>query len=234
MSIRKTVIVLSVLLLAFLEAGAQNSFTTDRYHEKGKGMSTKPVTKGMIIEKSAGSPIDANPTLPYGYREYQDEKFDQLDKTMKDRQWGSEDTAWIRASELDTRQAYETYISRFPQGAHVAEANCRMIDRKVEETLANAHDQLPNIKCVEPDEFSPTTTLSIKNNTGYPLTVYCSGTDKTSVVIPVNGTRNVTITNGDYKLAASVPPAYIRPFAGVTTFYGGRYEMGFWVVSSYE
>lgn len=232
MSIRKTISLLCCLMLVCLHAGAQDPFGANRYLERGTGLKTKPIT-GTVVEKMTGSPVEANPSIPHGYRDYNDDKFDQLEKEMKERQWQSEDTAWIRACELDSRQSYETYISRFPQGAHVSDANCRLIDKKVDETLANAHDKLPNVKLVEPDDNSPTTTLSIKNNTGYPLTVLCSGSDKKSVIIPVDGTRDISFTNGDYKIAASVPPAYIRPFAGVSSFYGGRYEIGFWVVTSH-
>lgn len=221
------------LMLVCFAAAAQTPYASSRYHEKGTGLKPKSITSGTI-EKMAGSAVDVNPALPYGYKDYNDEKFDELDRQMKERQWQTEEGAWKRACELDTRLSYETYITRFPQGAHVAEANSRMIARKVDETLENAHEKLPNIKCLEPDENSPTTTLVIKNNTGYPLTVYCSGSDKKSVVIPVDGTREVTFTNGDYKIAASVPPAYIRPFAGQSSFYGGRYEIGFWVVTSYR
>lgn len=223
---------MAIALVCFA-AGAQTPSAASRYHEKGSGIKPKSITSGTI-DKMIGGKVDApDPSIPYGYKGYNDERLDELDKQMKERQWQSEDTAWKRACELDTRLSYETYITRYPQGAHVAEANNKVIEKKVDETLANAHDNLPNIKYIEPDEFSPTSTLSIKNNTGYPLTVYCSGSDKKSVIIPVDATRDVTVTNGDYKIAASVPPGYIRPFAGQTTFYGGTYEIGFWVVTTY-
>ena len=227
MSQLKTLALVSCMLLTGFAASAQNTLTLPKSREKLSGGSTgKFKMEEMITPK-----MDAKMELPKEYKGYSDDTFSELDDAMKERQWTSEDTAWTRACQIDTRKAYERYISLYPQGAHIADASCRLIDKKVEETIQGAHDRLPNIECVEPDESSPTSTFVIKNNTGYPLTVYCSGPDSRSVVIPVDGKREVTLYNGEYKLAASVPPAYIRPFAGVTGFYGGRYEVGFWVVS---
>ena len=75
-----------------------------------------------------------------------------------------------------------------------------------------------------------TSEIVIDNNTDYALTVYYSGTSFKSILIPIGGKATFTVENGDYKIAASVPPAYIRPYAGKTEFVGGRYEIGFWVV----
>ena len=178
----------------------------------------------ILMTPKAGTPNSA------AYKGYSDNDLDEFKKEMQERMWGSEDTAWERARELDTRQSYERYMAIYPNGAHIAEATCLLIDAKINETLNNAHDALPDIKRVEPDDNTLTSTVAVKNNTIYHLTLYWSVRDIESTVIPPDGTALITVENGDYKIAASVPPSHIKPFAGKTTFVGGRYEMGFWVV----
>lgn len=181
--------------------------------------------EGMI-----GSKADAKSTLPSGYKGYSDEELEEYRQKMKEEEWRSEDTAWIRATEADNSYSYERYLAIFPYGAHASEASVRLVRAKVNETMANAHNDLPDIKHTATDDESTTSTIEIQNNTGYALTVYCSGLESRSVVIPPDKKATVTVTNGQYKLAASVPPSHIRPFAGQTTFAGGQYEIGFWVV----
>lgn len=219
-----------IFLLFLFLAGASGLATAQsvRQLERPRKMTLEPMKPGT--ETIIMSPRNDNPKSA-SYKDYSDKSFEELEREMQEREWGSEDTAWKRACEMNSYQSYERYLAIYPNGAHKAEATCLLIDAKVNETLRNAHDDLPNIKLVEADEESPTSTLLIRNNTGYSLTVYCSGSTTKSVVIPRDNFATIVLENGDYKIAASVPPSYIRPFAGKTSFAGGRYEMGFWVVS---
>lgn len=230
MSLRKTLLIISAIFAAASIATAQTPYSQGKYRERGSGTSMTPRT-GKTPDRMGIPKTKPDMSVPSGYKGYSDEKLDELDKTMKEREWLSEDTAWKRACEINTRLSYETYIARYPIGAHIAEARCRLIDAKVQETLDNAHDDLPNIKHIETDDFSLTSTVIVKNNTGYPLTVYYSGDNSKSIVIQPDAKASVTLQNGPYKIAATVPPSYIRPFAGKTEFAGGTYEIGFWVVS---
>lgn len=186
----------------------------------------KPGSGGVIRQKN--DPMSA---LPSGYRGYEDVGLEELNQKMKEKDWGSEDTAWKRAVESNTSRDYERYMAIYPYGAHVSEAATRLVRVRVTEILDSAHNDLPNIKQTEEDEDSPTSIIEITNNTGMSLTVYCSGEDTKSVVIAPDKKMKVKVKNGPYKLAASVPPEYVRPFAGQTSFHGGTYEIGFWIVS---
>ena len=189
----------------------------------GMGLAGAAGTTGVV--GAAGDP------LPSGYKDYEDEGFEDFAREMKERGWGREDTAWQLACDANSKQSYERYMSMYPSGAHIAEASCRLVDAQVDEMLANAHNSLPNIIRTEPDDESLKSTVIIKNNTGYPLTVYYSGLQSRSVIIQPDGKATVTLDNGPYKLGASVPPSYIHPFAGKTSLEGGVYEIGFWVVT---
>lgn len=216
-------IIFSFILCTLLNA--QTGIPSDRSRDRNLGISRKG-GMGLMLPPKADAPAG----VPSGCKGYSDDNLEELEKKMKERDWISEDTAWERACQENTRQSYEKYCAMYPNGAHIVPATVMLINAKVEETLANAHNELPNIKHVEIDDDSLTSTVLIENNTGYPLTIYCSGNETTSFTIPADGQRTVTLNNGQYKLAAYVPPSYIKPYAGQTGFAGGKYEIGFWVV----
>ncbi|MCQ2182170.1 MAG: hypothetical protein MJY89_02040 [Bacteroidales bacterium] len=223
MSISRTCFLSFALALLSLAAGAQ-SFTLPYSPERGLKGSTKSEREMLL-----GNTIDMD-SIPMEYNGFNDEKFKQMDEEMKERQWHSEDTAWERACELDTKEAYRRYIAIFPNGQHRGEANRRFIDREVNDIMSDAHEDLPGIEHVAFDDESPSSTILVENRTEYVLTVYFSGIDSKSVLINPWGRSAVTLTNGTYKIAASVPPAHIHPYAGSTQLSGGRYETRFYVV----
>jgi len=169
--------------------------------------------------------------IPRDYKGYSDEDLSELEMQMKERDWSREDTAWMRACQINTQASYARYIAMYPSGEHFPQASARLIEAKVAETLANAHNELPQIERIEEDDDSPTSTLIIRNHTGMSLTVYCSGEQSKSVVIAPGARDFITVKNGPYKLAATVPPSHIKPYAGVTSLGGGKYEIGFWIVT---
>ena len=221
---------LITMILGLMMTGSM-VFAQSALENPGKKLGSHSSVAGL---EKLDIPMTApNKSVPSGYKGYTDEGLEEFNNNMKEQEWGREETAWVRASDLNTSKAYEKYMAMYPYGAHVPEATVLLVQAKVNETLANAHDKLPDIKRVEEDDDSPETTLIIENNTGYTLSIYCSGTDSKSVIIPVDRKASITFKNGQYKLAASVPPSNIRPFAGQTSFDGGVYEIGFWVVSRY-
>lgn len=213
----------STLMLWSIGAGAQ-SF--ERSKDRFIGSSGKAELEKMLTPRRA-----EESGVPSNYKSYTDNTLQDLERQMKEREWGSEDTAWNRACEINSSQAYERYMAIYPTGAHIADASRKLVDARVAETLNNAHNELPDIMRVEPDDDSPTSTILIKNNTGLTLTVYYSGSVSKSLVIPPDGMNFITLENGPYKLAATVPPAHIKPYAGKTELRGGRYEIGFWIVT---
>lgn len=222
----KTLYIILALLCISFSAGAQSQLPFGRERRGGSG------NRGNQGIERLTDP-NSNMHLPsMEYRNYSDDKFDELDKTMKERSWNSEDTAWERAQIEDTHDSYQRYIAMYPNGAHRPQATKRLIDIDVNNIFNNAHNKIPGIKQIEEDSSSLTSTLTVINSTGYPLTVMCSGPDSKSIVINTGGTGTVTVVNGDYRIGASVPPPFIRPFAGTAGFSGGRYEVEFFVVTN--
>ena len=233
---RHIILLLVSLILSYVTVCAQSNISMGRYGDRYKGSVSRGVsgTSGGAFSTSRsdiiGTKMDANAAVPSGYGKYSDEGLEDLNKAMQEREWGQEDTAWKRAKEIDSIEGYQKYLARYPYGAHVGEANNRIIDIRVNDALNSEHDDLPDMKRVEEDDDSPTSTIILENNTDYPLTVMVSGLESKSIVIAVGGKGAITVKNGRYRIAASVPPAHIRPFAGSQEFSGGRYETGFWVV----
>lgn len=214
------------LTLLSLSVSAQ-SFKLPYSSERGLKGGSKSERELML-----GNTIDMN-TIPMDYSKFNDEKYGEMEDEMNERKWQSEDTAWERASEVDTKEAYQRYMAIYPNGQHRGEAYRRFIDRQVNDIMSNAHEELPGIERTAPDDDSPTSTIIVENNTAYVLTVYYSGIDSKSILINPGGRSAVTLTNGPYKIAASVPPAHIRPYAGTTQLSGGQYKTGYWVVRLY-
>lgn len=229
MSGRKLICLLLAALCFVFSAAAQ----TVTFERKGDGYSSssKGSSRGMMGKPMAPTKLDADAGA-VGYGRYTDEGLQQLEKEMAERDWASEDGAWVRACEADTAEAYQRYIAMYPYGAHRAEATQRLIDKNVDNVFNSSHGRLPQLKCVAPDEDSPTSTITVHNETGYPLTVWYSGARSQSVQIPPGRSGAVTVDNGYYRIAASVPPVHVRPFAGTEIFHGGSYEVSFYVVSS--
>ncbi|MCQ2188080.1 MAG: hypothetical protein MJY73_07015 [Bacteroidales bacterium] len=222
---RRLLVILILLLGAQLLADAQSSVSLGR---EAKGRLSIPAPNGSM-EKPIGTAINADAS-PIEYGKYTDDKLSQLEKEMEAREWGSEDTAWERARKTDTKDAYQRYVAMYPNGAHRPQASQRLVDLSVDDIFNNDHGSLPKMNHVEKDDDSPTSTITIENATRYPLTVMYSGAESKSIVISPGAKSTMTLPNGRYRIAASVPDAFVRPFAGSETFSGGRYETGYVIV----
>lgn len=221
MSLKRFISVMLGLVLIVLSAGAQT------VHEGGNSFSVRASRSERA--KMIGKTIDPK-SMPIEHSQYVDEKVKELEQAMKERDWGSEDTAWKRASELDTKDAYQRYSAMYPQGAHIAAASTRLIEIQVNDVFNSDHGSLPRMKHVDEDDDSPVSIIVVENATGQPLTVMYSGTESKSIVIVPGGKEVVSLKNGFYRIAASVPAANVRPYAGSEVLTGGRYEAGYCII----
>lgn len=227
MSFKRIILTFAAMVLLCAGAVAQSTVPLrQRSLETGSGKvsgSSKVGTVGNVMDMKS---------LPTDFKSYEDDRLKEVEKAMEERDWRSEDTAWKRASAINTKDSYERYIGMYPYGAHRADADARLIDIQVNDAFKKDHGNLPGMKYVAPDEDSPTSTIVIENDTGYPLTVMYSGTESKSITIAPGFRQSITVKNGSYRIAASVPAPNIRPFAGTENLTGGRYETGYVVVPS--
>ncbi|MGN0201528.1 MAG: hypothetical protein ACI399_01305 [Candidatus Cryptobacteroides sp.] len=222
----RTIVLAFALLCLCNLMPAQTSVTMQK---KGDKYSGAAVTGGREKVMS-GVRSDLRDNVRYNGT-FKDETLDDFAKAMKEREWNSEDTAWKRACLLNTKEAYQKYISLYPRGPHRAEADKKLVEAKIDDIFKNNHGTLPAFAHVQEDG-RPTSSLVMENTTEYPLTVMFSGPEIRSVVIDPGSILTITIKNGVYRVAASVPPGSIIPYAGTQTFTGGRYETGYCIVNA--
>lgn len=224
MNVRKLLIYIIGMCFLTFSAGAQSVIPMPKEKDGRSSGSLKMEHYGTI------SMPNEMKLPPIDYKQDFKSETKELEAKMAERDWGSEDTAWARACEINTRDSYQRYIAIYPNGAHRPDASQRLIDIEVDDIMNGEHGNLPKMKWVSEDEDSPTSTITVENGTRFPLTVMYSGEDSRSIVIAPGAKGAVTLPNGRYKIAASVPAANVRPFAGNETFRGGSYEVCYVIV----
>lgn len=223
-----------VFALAFLSMGARAQTVIElNKGEVIKRGTLESVFKGGTMNGMTGvidktmdmknNPIDVN-RLP------DDARMKEIEREFQNREWQNEESAWNKASETDTREAYEKYIAMYPNGSHRSDATARLIQMRVNDAFTGAHENFPPLERTYADDDSPVSTVVVNNSTGQPLTVMYSGLDTESIVIEAGGRGVVTVKNGYYNIAASVPAVSVRDFAGTEVLRGGRYEVTFYIV----
>ena len=149
-------------------------------------------------------------------------------ENIENQRWNTEAKAWSTAKNENTISAYKKYKNLYPNGAHIPQAERKIIDLEVANVFAGNHGSLPSM-----DKTSwgsgPTVYISVKNSTSYILTLRYSGPDSKKIVISPGGTSSVTLKNGKYKVAASVNASNVRNYAGVEDLSGGSYSVEYYI-----
>lgn len=165
--------------------------------------------------------------VPYKYYADSQKKMEEIEDQM----WNTEQKAWSRASELNTLDAYEKYLSLYPNGARRNLANKIMIDLQVANVFDKEHGELPTMNQTGYAGGS-SSQISVYNNTSYTLTLLYSGPNSKSITIPSHQTKSVNLKNGTYHIAASVIAPGVRNYAGTESLNGGIYSVEYYIVTS--
>ncbi len=229
-----TYLLLAGMLCISFFADAQSTVSLKRKGDRYSGgavMSEKATIAEIGNDLKPVNPAAA--TTPIEHSEYTDAMTDELARRMTEKKWEREDTAWEMAVTIDTKESYRKYVAMYPGGAHRPEAAKRIIDFEVNDVFNEDHGTLPGMEHVEEDIDSPTSTITVENVTDYTLTVMYSGPESKRIQIAPRSRGTVTLANGRYRIAASVPRSNVRPYAGGETLIGGRYEAGYCIVYGY-
>ena len=142
--------------------------------------------------------------------------------------WGTEKSAWEYACYLNTIAGYEEYEKNHPNGRHYAEAEKRAVSMRVDHVFSGQYESLPSMSRTSYGA-SAKSRVTVTNSTEYTLTLYYSGIDGKRMEIRPHGTQSVTLTNGQYRIAASVNSTRVRSYAGVETLNGGDYDIKYYI-----
>lgn len=153
---------------------------------------------------------------------------DEIYQTKYNEIWGSEKTAWKYVSELNTIYGYEEYEKNYPHGKHYAEAEKRAVKMRVDNVFSGQYESLPSMSRSSYGN-SAHSYVTVTNSTNYTLTIYYSGVDGKRMEIRPHGSQSVTLTNGQYRIAASVNTSTVRSYAGVETLKGGNYDIEYYI-----
>lgn len=146
--------------------------------------------------------------------------------------WNSEDRAWQTASERGTLAMFQQYLNLYPNGVHKSEAMKKIIDLEVANVFRDGnYGQLPLMDKTGYGE-SAYTTVTVKNDTQYTLTLLYSGTESKRIVINSHGSQNVQLKSGSYRIVASVDASRVRNFAGKEDLTGGSYSVSYYISTS--
>ena len=146
---------------------------------------------------------------------------------LDDEIWASESAAWQMASNHNAQYYYNKYLEKHPQGKHSKQA----IDNLVSLIMGSEHGAIPSMSRNSYTGYSYS-TIEISNNTQYNLTLLYSGKESKRVVIAPHSTQKIRLTNGSYRIAASVDDYKVRPFAGSETIKGGNYNSTYYIQTS--
>ena len=146
--------------------------------------------------------------------------------------WNSEDRAWQTASERGMLVMFQRYLNLYPNGVHRSEAMKKIIDLEGADVFRSGnYGQLPSMDKIGYGK-SAYTTVTVKNDTQYTLTLLYSGTESKRIVISSYDSQGVQLKSGSYRIVASVDASRVRNFAGKEDLTGGIYSVNYYISTS--
>ncbi|MBK8968351.1 MAG: hypothetical protein IPM36_17130 [Lewinellaceae bacterium] len=141
-----------------------------------------------------------------------------------------ENSDWRTAKSKNTIDAFRRFLAKHPYSKYSSEAEKLIIDLEVNKIFSKEHGMLPPMSRTSfGDRYRASNDITILNKTSYVLTVWYSGVESVKIVLNPGGQTNVTLPNGNYKVAASVKASGVIPFAGKETLEGGDYSSQFYI-----
>lgn len=166
-------------------------------------------------------------------REKQRLDYERNERIKKEQMsWNSESIAWQTASTRGTLDMYRKYLQLYPNGIHSSQAKKKVIDLEVSNVFqSDNYGHLPSMdKTI--GGVGSITTIAIKNDTKYTLTLLYSGIESLRVVISAYGSKNIRLKSGSYRVVASVDANRVQNFAGTENLTGGEYSVSYYIRTS--
>lgn len=151
---------------------------------------------------------------------------------IENKSWNTESKAWKTAVKENTISAYRKYKLLYPNGQHYPQAEKKLIELEVSDVFASGnYGQLPSM---DRTGYSNSTysTVSVRNDTQYTLTLLYSGVESKRLVISPHSSKSVRLKSGSYRIVASVNASNVRNFAGREELMGGSYDVSYYIQTS--
>lgn len=191
--------------------------------QKAEKPENKDVGADKWFQANALNTIDAYQDF---LKEFPKHKFSPLAK--KELALFDEQT-WMRAKSVNTNEAYENYQKLFPTGRYFKEAKKKILDQEVATILAGDYQALPAMNKSESLPGSKLNEITIKNITGFTLTIIYSGPVSEKIEVKDGSMYVVKLPNGQYNITATLTSDVIGSFVGKENLTGGKYETKFFL-----
>lgn len=150
---------------------------------------------------------------------YPNGRYSKSAKTrLKDLKIANEARAFENAQQVNSSRIWKQFLDDYPNHPQSKSIRKKIIDLEVDEIFGDrSTGRLPSFDRIGGGGYSSTSSISIKNDTGCELTVRYSGPETIMIEISAGGTRNVNLTSGSYRIAASACGAN---YAGTEQLFG--------------
>lgn len=138
--------------------------------------------------------------------------------------------AFKSAVATNTSDVWKKFLSDYPNHSNKKDIEKQIIMLEVNEIFAGDYGEIPLLQLVGDKNYQES-SIEIKNDTKYTLTLRYSGKDVIRLSIPPQSSRKVNLKSGEYRVTASVDAADVRNFAGIESL-SGSYSSNYYISSS--
>jgi hypothetical protein len=140
----------------------------------------------------------------------------------------NEEKSFEFARKSNSSKVWKQFLESYPDHPQSESIRKKIIELEVDEIFGDrSTGTLPSFERIG-GGYTQTSSISIRNDTGCELTVRYSGPETTIIVIPSGGTREINLSSGSYRIAASACGAN---YAGIEQL-SGSYSSSYYISRS--
>lgn len=143
------------------------------------------------------------------------------------------DAARVHKERVNKIDKLKRYLRYYPNAVHTDEARNLMIKLTVADIMDTQHGRLPKAKN-SGQSYGIESTVHVKNDTEYGLTIYYSGPIQREVVLTAYGSSNITLPNGEYYVAVRADSDGVSDYAGLDNYNGGKFDISYYIQKPYS
>lgn len=138
------------------------------------------------------------------------------------------DAARVHKERVNKIDKLKRYLRYYPNAAHTEEARNLIIKLTVADIMDTQHGRLPKAKN-SGQTYGIESTVHVKNDTEYGLTIYYSGPIQREVVLSAYGSLTITLPNGEYFVAVRADSDGVSDYVGLDNYNGGKFDISYYV-----